>query len=310
MRGGLRAIGGWAHRIDELADRWRIAGAPTVALQGAEFRMLGRADDLVLDLLYYRRDWEAAETRLFAALAGNVEVLLDVGANTGAYSLLATALSARTRVIAVEPHAANAERLRANLELNAVQRVSVVEAAVGAAEGALHLTVPADGALSDVASGIDAFARAHYGIDYTVVPVAQTTIDRIVGDHGLDRVDLIKLDVEYFELEALRGAARTLTRFSPLVLADVFDYEVLTGDMPALRGRITADNSEQVEALMSSHGYAFFAIGKNGILRTNTLRGVPDGRSNYLFVKDPPEGRFIPYADADAIGALAARPAR
>jgi FkbM family methyltransferase len=310
VRGGLRTLAALARRLDDLADRWRVSGTPTVTLQGAEFRMLGRADDLVLDLLYYRRDWEAAETRLFATLVRDAGVVLDIGANTGAYSLMAARLAPSARIIAVEPHPANAERLRANLELNGARRVSVIEAAAGATEGSLALTIPADGAVSDVASGVGAFSRAHYGIPYTTVVVAQTTIDRIVADQRLERVDLIKLDVEYFELEALRGAVRTLTRFAPVVLAEVFDYEVFTGDMPALRGQIAQDNSRQVEALMSAHGYTFFAIGANGILRTDTLRAVPDGRSNYLFVKDPPAHRYMPYADADAIRALAGSPPR
>lgn len=77
-----------------------------------------------------------------------------------------------------------------------------------------------------------------------------------------------------------------------------------------LRGQIAQDNSAQVEALMASHGYTSFAIGENAILRVDTLRGVPDGRSNYLFVKDPQGPRYIPYADSDAIRHLAASPPR
>jgi hypothetical protein len=123
-------------------------------------------------------------------------------------------------------------------------------------------------------------------------------------------VDLIKLDVEYFELEVLRGAARTLAMFEPVVLAEIFDYDVFSGDKPELRGRIAADNSEQVEALMAAHGYAFFAVGERGVLRVRTLRGIPNGGSNYLFVKHPPDRRYIPYADAAAIRSLAASTSR
>ncbi len=77
--------------------------------------------------------------------------------------------------------------------------------------------------------------------------------------------------------------------------------------MPELRDRIPADNGEQVAALMTSHGYAFFAVGERGILRVSSLREIADGGSNYLFVKHPPDSRFIPYSDAQAIRTLATR---
>jgi len=307
VRRALRATLRLSECLDLLARRWRVSGITTVGTQGASFRMLGHGDDPLLDELYYRRDWESAETRLFAALVAKAEVVLDLGANTGIYSLLSTHLSRSVRVIAVEPSPANAERLRTNLRLNAERRVTTVEAAVGAGEGTVELTVPADGSLCDVASTVDVFSRAHYGIAYTRLPVALTTVDRLVADHGLERVDLIKLDVEYFELAVLRGAEQTLTRFEPAVIAEVLDYDVLTGDKAELRGQITAGNSDQVEALMTAHGYAFFAIGERGLLRVHTLRGIPDGGSNYLFVKRPPDRRYIPYTDAAALQTLIVR---
>jgi FkbM family methyltransferase len=306
----LRTLLEWGRFAEDIAERWRVRGTPTVTLQGTRFRMLGQEDDNVLDALYYRRGWESGETRLFATLAHDAAVVLDLGANSGVYSLLATRISTTVRVVAVEPSPVNAARLRRNLELNGERRVTVIEAAVGASDGTLELTIPADGSISDVASGIDAFSRAHYDIDYTRVSVAQMTVDRLVDDCGLDRVDLIKIDVEYLELEVLKGATRTLTDFGPVVLAEVLDYDVFTGDRPELRGQLAADKSEKIEALMASHDYGCFAVGERGLLRVETLRGIPDGGSNYAFVKHPPDRRYIPYTDAPTIGGLLGRGAQ
>lgn len=109
------------------------------------------------------------------------------------------------------------------------------------------------------------------------------------------------------DLRVLTGAARTVENLGPVVLAEILDYDILTGLMPELRGRIPADSSEQVAALMASHGYVFFAVGERGILRVSTLRETVDGGSNYLFVKSASDRRFIPYTDAQAIRALAPR---
>jgi FkbM family methyltransferase len=272
-----------AGHADRLARRWSISGVVPITLHGARFLMLGRADDPVLDALYYRRDWEVPETTLFASLVRDAELVYDIGANTGVYSLMSTQLSDTVAVIAAEPSPANAARLRANLTLNAITRVTVVEAALGATEGTLELTVPADGSISDTASAFGTFSRAHDERRHATVPVAQTTIDGLVARNGCARVDIIKLDVEYFEVEVLKGATRTLAE---------------------LEDRIPSTNSHDVQALMLSFGYAFFAIGRRGILRVTNLGASLDGGSNYLFVKNPVGPRFIPYSDTRALRAL------
>jgi FkbM family methyltransferase len=293
-----------AGHADRLARRWSISGVVPITLHGARFLMLGRADDPVLDALYYRRDWEVPETTLFASLVRDAEVVFDIGANTGVYSLMSTQLSDTVAVIAAEPSPANAARLRANLTLNAITRVTVVEAALGATEGTLELTVPADGSISDTASAFGTFSRAHDERRHATVPVAQTTIDGLVARNGCARVDIIKLDVEYFEVEVLKGATRTLAELAPVVLAEVLDHDVLVGLTPELEDRIPSTNSHDVQALMLSFGYAFFAIGRRGILRVTNLGASLDGGSNYLFVKNPVGPRFIPYSDTRALRAL------
>ena len=76
--------------------------------------------------------------------------------------------------------------------------------------------------------------RAGGGIQGEAITL--TTIDRLVAQHGLSRVDLIKMDIEGAEIPAIRGAAETIRRFKPrLSLAAYHTPEDLAGVPAAVR---------------------------------------------------------------------------
>lgn len=129
-------------------------------------------------------------------------VVCDVGANIGTYSLpLARLVGERGHVLAFEPNRSTRACLRQNLRQNLLHNVSVVPAAAGPASGSARLVVTADN-LGEVHLASPA-QRGDVTVDVA-------TIDAEVERRGLRRVDFIKLDVEGFELAALRGATRTL----------------------------------------------------------------------------------------------------
>jgi FkbM family methyltransferase len=140
-------------------------------------------------------------------------VVLDVGANIGAYTVqLGHALGKGGRIIAIEPLPANVERLHENVNLNGLEGiVEIVSSAVGDQRGVVHLRG---------ADGIDGIASNAVVADSGVVaPI--TTIDAIAEAHALVRCDLIKLDIEGCEFVALRGAERLLERFRPVLYLEL-----------------------------------------------------------------------------------------
>ena len=88
---------------------------------------------------------------MFEQLAQRAAAVIDIGAHTGVYTLVAACGRNRPTVVAIEPHPGNAARLRHNVALNRAE-VTVIEAAAGHAPGNAVLTVPESGELSDVAS--------------------------------------------------------------------------------------------------------------------------------------------------------------
>jgi FkbM family methyltransferase len=136
------------------------------------------------------------------------QLALDVGAHVGNHTVFLAAV-ADLDVIAVEPSSAALDLLKKNVEANGVSgRVTVVEAAAGAEESAATL-IPG----SDDNTGM---TRVVLGGDD--VPV--TTVDRIVGRR---RVSVMKVDVEGWEKEVLRGAQTVLRRDQPILYLEVSD---------------------------------------------------------------------------------------
>ncbi len=134
------------------------------------------------------------------------DVVLDCGAHVGVYTRHAVKNGARL-VVAIEPAPENLECLRRNLAAEiASGKVIVVAKGVWDREDKLFLHRAAEN------SGHDSITANGHSDD---VPVPLTTIDKLIEDLAIPRVDLIKMDIEGAERKALRGARTTLSRFQP-----------------------------------------------------------------------------------------------
>ena len=136
-------------------------------------------------------------------------LFVDVGANIGAFSLIASE-QPRARVLAFEPHPATFERLRQNLARNARQNVEAVCAALGDHEGSL--------ALSDTPGSATTHAVAA-GSDGPAISVPLRRLDRELAKRGI-APDVLKIDVEGFEYEVLSGCGAALGA-AALVLVEI-----------------------------------------------------------------------------------------
>lgn len=308
---GRRGLALWMRtnpRVERFRLWWRASGEAVVQVGAVSFRMMGRRDDHYFDALAVGKTFERAELLVFEQLAQHSAAVIDIGVHTGVYSLVAACGANRPEVVAIEPHPGNAARLRHNVAVNRA-KVTVIEAAAGHTPGYAVLTVPESGELSDVASLASSFTRAFYGLSYHEISVPQTTVDAEVERLCLDRVDLIKIDVETLELAVLRGATSTLRRDKPVVLVEVLNPDVLAGDHPELERALPSDNAEQVMAVLGETGYRAYAVGSRGLLRVARLDGIPDGGCNFVFTAASDLPRYISFRDISALRALSVHPA-
>ena len=177
------------------------------------------------------------------------DLFLDVGANVGTYAVLAASLGAS--VVAFEPASDTAELLRENVALNGYDHVEVVEAAVGARDGVVRFT-----------SGLDSVNRMD---DRGGASVAMVTLDSIIGDRT---VTGMKVDVEGFEIDVLRGASRALA-----------DHRIELMQLEWNDASVEAVGSDRapVAELLASHGYALYRPdGEGRLVATRDAAGIAD----------------------------------
>jgi FkbM family methyltransferase len=189
---------------------------------GVQVAELGAGRKLICDLTVpydrsvYEGKEEALELRLVSRLLGPGDVFVDCGANIGLFTVYGADLVGATgKVLACEPVAETFMRLEENCALNDVSdRVRLFNNALAAESG---IEVVLTGEVHNVMHVAPGRAPGGHA-------VRTVTIDEIVGDSPT--VTGLKIDVEGYELEVLRGAEDTIARFSPWMLIE-FNSELL-----------------------------------------------------------------------------------
>lgn len=141
------------------------------------------------------------------------DVVLDCGANVGVYTRKALKAGAKL-IIAIEPAPENIDVLQRNFAAEIRQgRVIVYPKGVWDKEDTLILHKNSDDSAADsFVINQERDKKTTHAPDEKL-PV--TTIDQIVAELGLDRVDFIKMDIEGAEVRAVRGARKTIARDHP-----------------------------------------------------------------------------------------------
>jgi FkbM family methyltransferase len=150
--------------------------------------------------------------------------VVDVGANVGFIAIRAAKTA--ERVIAIEPHPERFRYLKENVHVNGLRNITLVNCAVGADEGELTL-YDVDPTLGP--RPLDVSARAGRGSRFQV---RMRTLDSLLDDLGVSGVDLVKIDVEGYECEVVRGMPKLLIRRPRLVIEVLGELDPLRDLLP------------------------------------------------------------------------------
>jgi FkbM family methyltransferase len=148
---------------------------------------------------------------------------LDVGANTGFYSLLA-ALSGASEVRAFEPLPSARRILKRNLRCNAARHqtpVSVFPCALSDQGGLMSLFLPLQGhGLVETSASLNSSFKAEHG---GVLRVKTTTVDKHLAEFPLETALqlIIKIDAEGGERQVLEGARKTIRARRPWLIVEI-----------------------------------------------------------------------------------------
>jgi FkbM family methyltransferase len=179
--------------------------------------------------------FEKESMRLWIELCKESSVIFDLGANSGVYSLVAKAVNPQARVFAFEPHPVFFSLLEKKKTLNGFD-LNIHKVAVSDADG--KITVPD-------------FSQVQKGFE-----VDSVRLDTFISTQGIEKLDIIKIDVESFEPYVLKGFENYLPRFRPAFLIEVLNDEI---------GKI-------IEQRTAGLNYLYFSIDEaEGVKRVSSI---------------------------------------
>jgi FkbM family methyltransferase len=182
-----------------------LTSAPTVL--GLRFACL--PSDAVGRCIYRRGIYEP---NLLDCIWNNVHIrdgdlAIDIGANIGWYTcIFGTMLAGRGRVIALEPEPRNHELLQRNIRMNRLTNIEPIQCAASESPGSLSLHL-----YKSSNRGRHSVLPIHDG---RTVTIPSARVDDLLAQRGLGdaSIAILKIDVEGYEVIALRGAQRALRR--------------------------------------------------------------------------------------------------
>lgn len=200
-------------------------------------------------VLYISGTYEPNSLILLKRLLSENSVFFDIGANVGIFSISASRwVGEGGQVIAFEPSSRERKFLADNILLNDLTNVRVEPVAISKQSGLgiLNLAI-------DKHNGQNTLCRqfAYEGVSSgETESVEVMTIDDYVCEHNISRVDVIKMDIEGAEYDALQGASETLKKMRPSLIFEVVKSALDKNGIEVL----------ELEKWIRSHGYALFRI--------------------------------------------------
>ena len=176
-------------------------------------------------------------------------VIVDIGANIGMTTALARRLTDAAAIYCIEPSPKAFACLEAMISANGFDNCHPIRTAVGAERGVAHLEETDTLALS-------ALSRTGRGM-----PVDLRTLDDIAAEIGIERLDLLKIDVEGFELDVLRGGLATTRRHNPCVYLELNSLTLSVSGM--ISPRLLTD------FILAEWG-AFYALRNRTVFKADT----------------------------------------
>ncbi len=225
-------------------------------------------------------EWERHVRKLLRCLLSEGDVYWDVGANIGLHALLAAALVGKDgQVLSIEPHPNTFALLRDNIEINGLNnRVELIQAAAASNHGGTQMFeyYEQHSAMSGFRVS-DKSVREH-GAQVTQIEVAIVALDAIINEKDI-RPDVVKIDVEGFEMDVLQGAIGLVESNHDVAFIVEYNSELLS----SLHSPATA---KAILNLFADNGFEGFKVTDDNGLKLESLDQIQTGiMADILFIR-------------------------
>ena len=134
------------------------------------------------------------------------DTVIDAGANIGGFTIRAAEMIGPTGlVMAIEPDKQNREILRMNISINELENVIIVSNGLWSTKAIKRFYI-------NRLPGSHSIINEQQENTIKTIDIGVDTLDNIVKEHGVNKVDFIKMDIEGAEIEALKGAKDVLSQ--------------------------------------------------------------------------------------------------
>jgi FkbM family methyltransferase len=198
-------------------------------------------------------EWEKYSLKIWSELSKESNYIFDIGANTGVYSLLAKCINPSSNVFAFEPVERIYEKLNYNVKLNDYDIITSNDAVSNKNGESIfydHDTI------HTTTASLNKNNCGENNSNIIAKKINLTTLDTFIEKNKIPRVDLIKIDVETFEVEVLEGFQNKLNEFKPTILIEVLNENIANG----------------ITKLISNINYEFYNISETtGITKVDKI---------------------------------------
>ncbi len=247
-------------------------------------------ENSIIKFLERGRHYEPDVSLMMCKIVEAGDVVVDVGANAGFFTVLLGALTgASGRVVSFEPGDNNLPRLKNNIALNKLTNIALVEKAASDAPGEIKFFINSDDSGGNALWDVGTFpGNVKSAAAPQAVTIQATTVDAEFERLGLPSPKLIKVDTEGAELQVLGGCKKMLAGCRvPFVIAEYHPFGLVKmGTAP-----------EALRAFMEGLGYSTFAMYYDGtmpkLIPPGTEIAIPS-IVNLLFSTPEHVGRIWP----------------
>jgi len=229
-------------RLPEWACRWlRFSGSFETTVENKQL-LLSSEGEHIENVIFWRGllgGWEKISLGVWMKLTSDADYILDIGANTGIYALVAKSINPKAKVYGFEPLARIYQKFQNNCRLNSFD-IQCYQAAVSNQDGTATIYNPTGHVYS---ATLD---KKH---NFPALKVLETTVKTIrlqsfFEQEHIKKNCLIKLDIEGHEPEALEGMGELLSQLRPNLLVEI----------------TSEDCASRVEKFLAGLDYLYFDI--------------------------------------------------
>jgi FkbM family methyltransferase len=240
----------------QIQTKIRRNGASIRLLNGKTMRVAKDCGISLASVLYWQglAGVEPETSRALRFFFERSEVFVDVGANYGLYSILGALWNPNLRVVAFEPLTPIYECLRKNIAINHLEdRITCENLALSNRSGSATFYLPPSEGKDLESTGT--LAQNSWQVRQRAQPlqVDAVRLDDYESSHPM-RVDLIKIDVEDFEADVLRGMAGLIRRDRPFIVCEILP-------------RNREHKNERTRQALQALNYAAYWITPSGYIR-------------------------------------------